>query len=191
MTPPAAMDVDTIALVGYRGVGKTTIAQRLARELAWDWIDADVEIELRAGKSIAQIFADDGEPAFRDLEAAVVAELCPRPRTVVALGGGAVLRPANRQAIARCGAVVWLQASTEAIDARLAADPTTAARRPNLTNAGGRTEIERLLAERAPIYAACATLVVDTQDKTPAAIAGEILAALGLAGGAPPADDAR
>jgi shikimate kinase len=184
------MEVESIALVGYRGVGKTTVAQRLARELAWDWVDADVEIELRAAKSIAQIFADDGEPAFRDLEAAVVAAVCSRSRTVVALGGGAVLRPANRQAIAHSGAVVWLQASAETIDARLAADPTTAGRRPNLTNAGGRTEIERLLAERAPIYAACATLVVDTQDKTPAEIAREILAALGLAGAGRPADDA-
>ena len=83
--------------------------------LGWDWVDADVEVELRAGKSIAAIFADDGEPAFRDLEAAVVADLCRRERTVIALGGGAVLREDNRAAIARCGAVVWLQASVDAI----------------------------------------------------------------------------
>jgi shikimate kinase len=170
----------SIALIGYRGTGKTTVARELARRLQWEWVDADVELELRAGKSIAAIFSGDGEPAFRELESAVVAELTARTRVVLALGGGAVLRPANREAIARCGAVVWLKASAEAIEERLAADPSTAARRPNLTNAGGRTEIERLLAERTPIYAACATLEVDTDDKSPAEIAGEILAAPGI-----------
>lgn len=171
----------SIALIGYRGTGKTTVAGRLAALLDWTWIDADVEIEQRAGKSIAEIFAADGEAAFRDLESAVVELLCRRDRVVLALGGGAVLREANRVHIARCGAVVWLRASAETIAARLAADATTASRRPNLTNADPRTEIDRLLAERTPIYRACATLEVDTEGKAPEAIAGEILAALGLA----------
>jgi shikimate kinase len=175
------MRIDSIALIGYRGTGKTTVAQRLAMQLGWDWVDADVEVELRAGKSIAAIFADDGEPAFRDLEAAVVAELCQRTETVIALGGGAVLRKENQLAIKESGrAVVWLQASVDAIERRIAADPATAARRPNLTNSPGRTEIERLLAERTPTYRACATLEVDTDDKAPAEIADEIVAALGL-----------
>src|SRR5262245_23270582 len=65
-----------LSLIGYRGTGKTTVARLLALRLGWDWADADVEIELRAGKSIASIFADDGEPAFRDLESAVIADLC-------------------------------------------------------------------------------------------------------------------
>jgi shikimate kinase len=172
------MDVQSIALIGYRGTGKTTIAQRLAGSLGWDWVDADVEVELRAGKSIAAIFADDGEPAFRDLEAAVVAELCGRTRTVIALGGGAILREENRRAIGGCGAVVWLRASVDAIEQRMAADPATSARRPNLTPAGGRVEIERVLTERTPHYRACATLVVDSDGKDPAEISGEILAAL-------------
>jgi shikimate kinase len=172
------MDVQSIALIGYRGTGKTTIAQRLATALGWDWVDADVEVELRAGKSIAAIFADDGEPAFRDLESEVVAELCRRTRSVIALGGGAILREENRAAIGGCGAAVWLRASVEAIEQRIAADPATAARRPNLTAGGGRSEIERLLAERTPHYRACATLVVDTEGKDPAEITGEILAAI-------------
>src|SRR5690349_19504934 len=103
------MDVHSVALIGYRGSGKTTVAQRLAMLLAWDLCDADVELELLAGKSIAAIFADDGEQAFRDLESTVVADLCARRQAVIALGGGAVLRPANRAAIKRCGAVIWLQ----------------------------------------------------------------------------------
>jgi shikimate kinase len=169
------MDVQSIALIGYRGTGKTTIARRLAGALGWDWADADVEVELRAGKSIAAIFADDGEPAFRELEAAVVVELCGRARMVIALGGGAILREENRRAIGGCGAVVWLRASVEAIEQRMAADPATSARRPNLTAAGGRTEIERVLSQRTPHYRACATLVVDTDGKDPAEISGEIL----------------
>lgn len=174
------MMIHTIALIGYRGTGKTTVAQALAMRLGWDWVDADVEVELRAGKSIAAIFADDGEAAFRDLEASVVADICRRTDTVLALGGGAVLREDNRLAIQKCGAVVWLQASVDAIEQRIAADPSTAARRPNLTNAGGRTEIERLLADRTPNYRACATLEVDTEGKAPAEIADEIVAKLGL-----------
>jgi shikimate kinase len=174
------MEVESIAVIGYRGTGKTTVAERLANRLGWEWVDADVEVERRAGKSIAAIFADDGEAAFRDLEAAVVEDLCRRTRVVLALGGGAVGREENRKAIARCGAVVWLQASPETIEQRIASDSTTWARRPNLTNAGGRTEIERLLAERTPKYRACATLEVDTEEKAPAEIADEILSALGL-----------
>ncbi len=174
------MTIQNIALIGYRGTGKTTVAERLAARLGWEWVDADAEIERRAGKSIAAIFAEDGEPAFRDLESAAMADLCRRAATVVALGGGAVVRPSNRQVIAACGAAVWLRATVDAIAERLAGDPTTPGRRPNLTNAPLRTEIEQVLAERTPIYRACATLEVDTENKAPAEIADEIVAALGL-----------
>jgi shikimate kinase len=170
-----------IAMIGYRATGKTTVAQCLAGRLGWGWVDSDVEIEAETGKSIDRIFADEGESGFRDVESLVVAELCRRPRTIVALGGGAVLRQRNRQAIAECRAAVWLIASVNAIHSRMAADPSTRYRRPNLTNWGGRREIETLLAEREPIYRACATLEVDTQHKAPAEIADEIAAALGLA----------
>jgi shikimate kinase len=172
-------------LIGYRGTGKSTVAAELASGLGFDWVDADDEVERRAGKSIAAIFAVDGEAAFRDLEAQVVAELCGRKRTVVALGGGAVLREENRTAIRAAGPVVWLTASVDAIAARLAADESTSNRRPNLTNSGGRAEIEAVLAERTPIYRACATLVVDTERKTPSDVADEIMASLNRGRGRP------
>jgi shikimate kinase len=172
------MNARSIALIGYRGSGKTAVAQALATRLGWDWVDADVEVELRAGKSISAIFADDGETHFRDLEAIVVDLLCLRKETVIALGGGAILREINRKAIRGCGAVVWLQASVETLERRIAADPGTAARRPNLTASGGQGEIARLLAERTPFYRECATLEVDTEGKTPADLADEIVAAL-------------
>jgi shikimate kinase len=179
MGAPRLTDSRPIALIGYRGTGKTTEAQVLARQLGWDWVDSDVEIELQAGKSIAAIFADDGEPAFRDLEANAVAELCSRERTILALGGGVILREANRTKLQKCQAVVWLKASVDILAERILADPTTAGRRPNLTNHGGRNEIEQVLAQREPIYRGCATLEVDTDSKEPAEIADEILAALG------------
>jgi len=168
----------SIVLIGYRGTGKTTVARLLAERLGWDWIDADQEIERRAGKSIAAIFADDGEQTFRDLEASVVAELCRWRRSVIALGGGAVMSEANRTAIRMAGIVIWLTASVDTLARRLSADETTPSRRPNLTKSGGLTEMETLLATREPIYRACATFEVDTEEKTPAEIVEEIVARL-------------
>ncbi|MCG8451494.1 MAG: shikimate kinase [Pirellulales bacterium] len=176
------MSSSTIALIGYRGTGKTTVAQLLAMRLGYEWVDADVEVELRAGKSIAAIFAESGEETFRDLESAVVDDLCRRKKTILALGGGAVLRENNRQRLALCRVVVWLQASAEVIAQRIAADQTTGHRRPNLTNHGGLTEIQQLLQQREPIYRACATLEVDTDGKAPAEVAEEIVAAIGAHG---------
>ena len=88
-----------LVLIGYRATGKSETARLLAQRLGWEWVDADAEIEARAGKTIAKIFADDGEQAFRDAESRVVAELAVRDRTVLALGGGAVLREENRRAL--------------------------------------------------------------------------------------------
>ncbi|HJQ80123.1 MAG TPA: shikimate kinase [Lacipirellulaceae bacterium] len=167
-----------IFLIGYRGTGKSTVARHLAERLGYDSVDADAEIERRAGKSIAAIFADNGEAAFRDLESQLVAELSGLRRSVIALGGGAVLRESNRIAIRDAGPVVWLTAPVDVIVARLAADPATAGRRPNLTKTGGRDEIETLLTERTPIYGQCATLVVNTDGKTCAQVADEIAANL-------------
>ena len=168
------MDATNLILIGYRATGKTTLAQLLAARLAWDWIDADVEIERRAGKSIAQIFAEEGEPAFRDLEAQVIADLAARPRLVLATGGGAPLRADNREAM-HGGKIVWLTARPETIHQRMSGDATTAARRPSLTDNSPLAEILQLLAVREPIYRALADLEVDTEDKTPERIADEIL----------------
>ena len=161
-------------LIGYRGTGKTTVARLLGLKLGWPWVDADVEIELRAGKSIAAIFADDGEAAFRDLESEVLAELAGRSQTVVACGGGVVLRPENRQQLRR-GQVVWLQARPETILARLVLDATTASRRPSLTGASPAAEVAELLARRTPLYEECADLAIDTEARASEEVAAEIL----------------
>jgi shikimate kinase len=166
-----------IFLVGYRGTGKTTVARLVAQRLGRESIDADKEIERRAGKTIAAIFSDEGEPPFRDLEAAVVADLA-RTSLVVSTGGGAVLREASRAVMQAAGPIVWLTASVDTIAVRIAADAATARLRPNLTAVGGKAEIAAVLAQRTPIYQACATFVVDTEGKTPAAVADQILALL-------------
>lgn len=166
-------------LIGYRGTGKTTVARRLAERLGWPWLDADVVLEQRAGRTIAEIFEQGGEPLFRDLESQVVADLAKLDRHVIALGGGAVLREENRHAIRADGNgnIVWLQATPATIHARLKTDVNTRQRRPNLTVMGGREEIERLLEQRRPLYAALADATIDTEGKSPAQIADEILAA--------------
>ena len=173
LASPADRDAPLL-LIGYRGTGKSTVARLLAARLGWDWVDADVEIERRAGKSIAAIFADDGEPRFRDLEADVLAELVARPRTVVACGGGAVVREANRKLLVAAPRVVWLRGSAEVLQRRIAADATTAARRPNLTPQGGSDEIETLLRRREPWYRECAKLTLDTDTIDPARAAAEV-----------------
>lgn len=168
----------TLTLIGYRATGKTTLARLLAERLGWDWIDADVEVERRAGKAIARIFAEDGEPAFRDIEAQVTADLLQRGSLVLAAGGGAPLRPETRQAMRTAGKVVWLTARPETIHARMSGDATTASRRPNLTDRSALDEILHLLERRMPIYRETAHLEIDTEAKTPEQIAAEILARL-------------
>ncbi|MGA2616399.1 MAG: shikimate kinase [Thermoguttaceae bacterium] len=174
-----------LILIGYRATGKTTLARRLAERLGWSWIDADVEIERRAGKSIRRIFAEEGEPAFRGLEAAVIAELCGRQHLVLAAGGGAPLRAENRQAMQHSGRVVWLTAAPETILARMSADATTPERRPGLTEKPPLEEIVQLLSRREPIYRQTAHLVVDTEGKAPDQLADEILKRLGIPAGTP------
>lgn len=169
-----------LVLIGYRGTGKTTVARRLSQRLGWSALDADDEVERRAGRSIADIFAQDGEASFRDLESAVLLDLAGLTHTVFAAGGGAVLREPNRRALRDAGRVVWLTAPAEVLARRIAADATTSARRPNLTAAGGEAEIRQLLAQRAPLYRECAELDVDTAEKSPDEIAREILERLRL-----------
>ncbi len=166
-----------IVLIGARGTGKTTVGRALASHLGWVFADADDLVEATASKSIAEIFTTEGEPSFRDRESAALAELCTRPAHVIATGGGAVVRAANRQILRETGFVVWLVASPEAAWARLLADPTTATRRPNLTATGGVEEVRALIAAREPIYRETADFTVATDALSPEEVADAILAA--------------
>ncbi len=167
-----------IFLIGNRGSGKTTVGRRLGELLHWAAVDADIELEQRAGKSIKDIFAASGEATFRELETRVITDLASRNEHVISLGGGAILSDANRKAIKGRGPVVWLQASPETLFARINADPATDERRPNLTAQGGVEEIRTLLTERTPKYKACSHLAVDVNRLDPDEIARQILASL-------------
>jgi shikimate kinase len=150
-----------VTLIGYRGSGKTTVASQLAARLAYDWIDADAVIEESAGCSIRDIFAAEGEAGFRRREREAITRLLQRDRLVLAVGGGAILNADTRRDMKAAGPVVWLQASVEVLAGRIAADPTTAGRRPNLAG-GGTAEIAQLLTQREPLYRECATLSIFT-----------------------------
>ncbi len=167
-----------VTLIGYRGTGKSTVARVVAERLGWSWADADAQIEAQAGRTIRELFESEGEAGFRDREAAVIRELVARDRCVIAAGGGAILREENRQAICQTGLVVWLTADARVIADRLEADASTATRRPALTPQGGLDEIRKLLAEREPLYRACAQLVIDTNTSTPASVAERIVQAV-------------
>jgi shikimate kinase len=174
-----------LALVGYRGTGKTTVGRMLAERLGWPFADADHEVEARAGRPIASIFAEDGETAFRDWEERVIADLTSRPNLVLATGGGAVLREANRTALRSFGFVAWLTGDPETLARRIGRDKSRLAARPPLTPAGTLAEIGDVLAARSPHYRAVSDLEVETAHRTCREVADAILRAFqgGGAGG--------
>jgi shikimate kinase len=168
-----------IVLIGNRGTGKSTLGRLIASQLGMLFMDADEELERRAGQTIRDIFASGGEAAFRDLEAALLVDLIAGDQRVLALGGGAVLRPENRALIRQAkNCVIWLQADANTLDRRISADTSTSQRRPNLTASGGLAEIERLLEVREPLYRECAQFAVDTEGKTAEQIAAEVVSLL-------------
>lgn len=156
-----------IVLIGYRATGKSTLARALAERWRFDWVDLDDLIEERAGRTIAEIFAKEGERYFRDLEEQAVVDVmtCPQP-LVVATGGGAPLRESSRKLMKERGVVVWLTASVETIARRMHGDAATRSRRPSLTGRSPVDEIERVLSVREPIYRDAATMILDTEGRT-------------------------
>jgi shikimate kinase len=156
-----------IVLVGFMGAGKTTVGNLLAARLGLPFTDSDQVIEQRAGRPVRQIFAEDGEPAFRALEHQVIAELLDGPALVLALGGGAPEHPATRDKLASAQ-VVYLHVSYEQALRRVGGDHG----RPLLARPDLAARYER----RLPVYASVATLTVRTDGRDPQAITGDILA---------------
>lgn len=148
----SADSLPNLVLTGFMGTGKTSVGREVARRLGREFVDMDAEIEARAGRSIPSIFAEDGEAAFRQMESALVRELSRRSNLVVATGGGALIDPANRAAMARNGNVICLTGDAEAILRRIARQGDV--RRPLLEVADPRIEIGRLLRARQESYAA-------------------------------------
>ena len=162
------MSTQRVVLVGAPGSGKSTVGAMLAERLGVTFRDADAVIVERSGKSIAEIFTNDGEAAFRALEEEITAELLALPG-VLSLGGGAVLSASTRAAL-RGHRVVWLRVGLTQSLRRVGLDTA----RPLLLG-NVRGQLLKLLKERAPLYAEVATEVVDTDDTTPAEVVETIM----------------
>lgn len=145
-----------IVLTGFMGTGKSTIGKLLAEELKKDFIDTDLFIERRYGKSIPQIFEEEGEERFRELEVNVIKEITKRKNAVISCGGGVVLNPVNVERLRKKGRIVLLTASLEDIMKRISEDR----KRPLLRE----YKIETLLKLREPIYFSVADFIVNTTD---------------------------
>lgn len=177
MTGGDSASGSVIFLVGYRCTGKSTVGRLLAARLGWAFADADDRVEAVAGKSIKELFATEGEPAFRALEARALVDLSADAPRVIATGGGAVLRESNRALLTARGFVAWLTAAPETVLVRLRADATTDNRRPNLTAMSNEDEVRALIASREPLYRAVADFTVATDTLPPAGVADAVLAA--------------
>ena len=167
----------TIALVGLMGVGKTSIGRRLAQRLELPFADADAEIEAAAGTSIEEIFQRHGEAAFRDGERRVMARLLDAPPRVLAAGGGAFMDASTRALLRSRAITVWLRADLEVMLARVSRRNN----RPLLKAGDPRAVLERLIAERYPVYAE-ADFTVDSIDGPPDATVERVIAALASQG---------
>lgn len=170
----------TIALVGLMGVGKSSVGRRLASALSLPFRDADSEVEAAAGRSISDIFAELGEPAFREGERRVIARLLDQPPHVLATGGGAFVNPETRALIKAKALSVWLKADLEVLARRVGRKDT----RPLLA---GKDPLEVLKAQaeaRYPAYAE-ADVVVETGDSAHHVTVDQVIRALTAFLGAP------
>jgi len=140
------VNTDKLYLVGFMGAGKTTIGRAMSRRVGWRFLDVDERIEQRTRQSVASIFAQHGEPYFRQLEREVLSELLPMRQIVVATGGGTFAEPDNRALMLADGAVAWLDVPLTTVWDRVPAD----GRRPL---AADRTVMEQLYARRQLAYA--------------------------------------
>ncbi|MBM7520202.1 shikimate kinase [Nocardioides nitrophenolicus] len=166
MTGPRAV------LVGSMGAGKTTVGRLVAARLGVGFADTDAIVEERTGKSVQDIFVEDGEAAFRALERAVVAEALASYDGVLSLGGGAVLDPATRALLA-AHPVVFLRVGLADAVKRVGLGTG----RPLLLG-NVRARVKQLLDERTPVYQGVARFTVDTDGREPAEITAEIVASL-------------
>ena len=164
-----------IVLTGFSGTGKTVVAPILATHFGWELVDTDQLVEQRADKPILEIFRDEGEVAFRDLEAAAISDACSRDGVIISTGGGAVLRSENRRALAEAGFVVCLEARPETILRRLTSRAEEAPLdRPLLATDHPLARIVELKTARQHLYALC-DWAVHTDGLTPQQVADEIV----------------
>lgn len=163
----------SIVMIGLMGAGKTSVGKRLATILDMPFNDADQEIEKAAGKSINDIFAENGESYFRDGERRVIARLLNDGPKVLATGGGAFMHPETRENIADAGISIWLRADIDTLMARVSRRDN----RPLLKASNPRAVMEKLIGDRYPVYAQ-ADIVIESREVAHDLIVEEIVRAL-------------
>lgn len=166
-----------ISLVGLPGSGKSTVGRQVARRLDLPFTDSDHEIEQQIGCSIRSYFEHQGEAAFREVEAEVIARLC-KQQGVLATGGGAVLRAENRANLRAAGHVVYLRSTPEEVARRVRHDKG----RPLLQVADPLARLRQLFEERDPLYRETAHFVIETGRPSVATLVNMIVMQLELAG---------
>jgi shikimate kinase len=162
----------SVALTGFMGTGKTAVGRILAEKLGKEFIELDALIEKKAGKSIPEIFADEGEIRFRELEIETVAELEGRKNTVIACGGGVVLNTINVLRLKKECVIVCLTASPRVILKRTSEDKDS---RPLLAVADREKQIKELLRYRRSFYEKSADFSVNTSVLSVGSVAGKII----------------
>lgn len=164
----------TVVLVGLMGVGKSCVGKRLAARFGLSFVDADQEIEAAAGSTIEEIFERDGEAFFRDGECRVIARLLDQPVHVLAAGGGAFMDARTRAKIRERAISVWLRADLDLLLRRVSRRNN----RPLLKQGDRRATLERLIAQRHPVYAG-ADITVDSMDAPPDVTVERVIEELG------------
>ena len=168
----------TIALIGLRGSGKTTVGRMLADLVDGEWVDVDEVIQRESGLSISTIFETEGEAGFRRREREAIAQIASSPPAVVSVGGGAVLDVANAKVLKSMATVVWLTAPPSVLWKRISTDSHGLDSRPPLTDLDGLAEMEELERCRRLVYETMADFVIDTEGRSPSQVARAILAKL-------------
>jgi shikimate kinase len=163
------LDEMEVVLIGYRGSGKTTVGRKLADRMWSNFIDIDDLIVARAGKSIRQIFAEDGEERYRDMETDCLREALKLDAAVLGLGGGTVVREENRKLLKESGIkIIYLKCDPKVLLKRLENDPKSAETRPPLTPLGGGIEeIKLMIEQREPWYREVMKAELDVSNLTP------------------------
>ena|ERR1041385_9253537 len=162
--------IHNIALIGFMGAGKSSVGQIIAAQLHFTFLDTDHVIESRTGKTINEIFAQQGEPAFRELEKKIVDELASRKKTIISTGGGLPASAANMASLKTHSLTVCLWASPEKIWERV----RTQTHRPLLNEADPLAKIRSLLAEREPFYRQ-ADVLVNTEMRSAKDVAQQVI----------------
>jgi shikimate kinase/3-dehydroquinate synthase len=178
--------VTNLVITGFSGTGKSLVGKEVACRLGWDFVDTDDEIVKQSGRPIAEIFRQEGEGRFRELEREAIREACQQRERVIAIGGGAIVDPQNYELLASTGLIVCLEAKPETIYERLfreaACGPETEVR-PLLTTDNPLERIRQLKASREPHYAR-ADWTIHTDGLSIGEVAEEVIGAWTLLGGA-------